>query len=209
VRRYWVYLKYVLKHKYFVFQAGRELHVPLLRLILHDWDKFLPDEFFPYAEFFYAPDGTGQRNQTDLQRKRFSVAWQKHQQRNSHHWQWHLTLADDGMFVRKSRYLINDDGTVFYVYPKSLVGPMVTPPMQIPIFVSHPIPDVDLREMLADWKGAGRAVGKPDTAVWYFDKARQDVFKRFLHPSTRQWLDERIDPEWSNFAQIVEKHRYE
>lgn len=57
MKRHFAYLKYVLRHKYFVFREGLKLGVPILSLILHDWDKFLPDEWFPYARTFYAPDG--------------------------------------------------------------------------------------------------------------------------------------------------------
>ena len=39
-------------------------------------------------------------------------------------------------------------------------------------------------EMLADWRGAGRALGKPDTTGWYH--ANKD--KMHLHPETRVWL---------------------
>ena len=41
------------------------------------------------------------------------------------------------------------------------------------------------REMLADWIGAGRAQGKPDTKAWY--EANKD--KMQLHPETRKWIE--------------------
>lgn len=39
--------------------------------------------------------------------------------------------------------------------------------------------------MIADWKGAGRALGFPDTLAWYI-KNRD---KMMLAPTTRDWVD--------------------
>jgi len=57
MRAYISYLKYILRHKWFVFWEACKLGIPWLGLI-HDWHKFLPDEFFPYARYFYNPDGS-------------------------------------------------------------------------------------------------------------------------------------------------------
>ena len=50
------------------------------------------------------------------------------------------------------------------------------------------MPDKYRREMLADWRGAGRAQGTPDTRAWYI-KHYHDII---LHEDTRQWLDEQL-----------------
>ncbi len=42
-------LRYWLRHKWFVFIECCNLGVPLWIAILHDWDKLLSDEWFPYA----------------------------------------------------------------------------------------------------------------------------------------------------------------
>lgn len=80
------YLSYVLRHKWFVLLAGRKLGVPLIQLLLHDWSKFLPSEWFPYARYFYA-SGT---------KAPFDVAWNHHQKRNPHHWQYWVLKPDQG-----------------------------------------------------------------------------------------------------------------
>lgn len=49
--------------------------------------------------------------------------------------------------------------------------------------------DVYRREMLADWKGAGRALGFPDTRAWYM--ARRVTIR--LHPETRKWVEEKLN----------------
>jgi hypothetical protein len=80
------YLKYVLKHKYYVLVYGLKLGVPIYQLIIHDWTKFLPIEWFPYVNYFY-----GEKNQYT-----FDMAWNHHQKRNPHHWQYWLLYRDDG-----------------------------------------------------------------------------------------------------------------
>ncbi len=158
MKRHWQYFKYVVRHKWYVLLAGLKLSVPIWILIFHDWDKFLPDEFIPYARFFYGPDGsTWDRSNgykpTDTGDPAFDYAWFLHQKRNKHHWQYWL--------------LPEDDGGMKYI----------------------PMPDVYRREMLADWRGAGRALGFPDTAAWY--KSNRDNMQ--LHPETRQWIENQLE----------------
>lgn len=198
MKRYLAYLKYVLRHKWFVLIAGVELGVPLWRLILHDWDKFLPDEFLPYARAFYAPDGSRWYKPTTA----FDWAWMKHQHRNKHHWQYWLDV--NGQHLPDTSILVMDSGEVFQCVKTDyrMIEQNLTGRLH---FRTHPIPEDHLLEMLADWRGAGQALGKPNTGEWYFDAVRQQIFARYLHPSVRQWLDDRIDPEWSKIAGIVEK----
>ena len=61
------YLRYVLRHKWYVLRAGLMIHNPLgadwreayvmlkwiVRLVIHDWSKFLPSEWRAYAAYFY------------------------------------------------------------------------------------------------------------------------------------------------------------
>ena len=150
------YLSYVVRHKWFVFLAGLNLGVPVLRLIFHDWTKFLPCEWFPYVRFFYGNGRTreslGSYSADDIQDGDFELAWNHHQKHNDHHWQYWIRLGDDG--------------TILYI----------------------PMPDVCRREMLADWRGAGRALGKPDTGSWY--RANADKMK--LHKQTRDWIEAQL-----------------
>ncbi len=148
MRRYWGYLKNLLRHKYFVYQAGRELGLPMLRLIIHDWDKFGPQMFIAYACAFFRPDGTKQYVETEA----FERTWNRHQKVSKHHWQAWVLMEDSGAIkVLK-------------------------------------MPDMDMREMLADWRGAGRAYGNPDTAGWY-EKTKH---ARKLHPETQAWIEAQL-----------------
>jgi len=52
------YLKTVLRHKYYVYQACRLLGVPWWIAVVHDWRKFFPRQWFPYVKIFHNPDGS-------------------------------------------------------------------------------------------------------------------------------------------------------
>lgn len=94
--KYTKYLKYLIKHKWFVmiecFKVGL-----YWRGIVHDMSKFLPNEFFPYTKFFYGGMTIDKKciTTTDIEIA-FNLAWLKHQKRNKHHWQWWILLGDDG-----------------------------------------------------------------------------------------------------------------
>ena len=50
----------------------------IIRGLLHDNSKFLPDEFFPYAKHFY------KKKDSEM----FLKSFRKHASRNDHHWQY-------------------------------------------------------------------------------------------------------------------------
>ena len=186
MRRYWQYLKYVCRHKYHVFRACLALGVPLWIAIFHDWDKFLPDEFLPYARTFYAPDGTKQY----VEGVDFARAWMKHQHRNKHHWQYWLNC--DGIPLPKRRNIIVwDRGIAQMIYSQFHDGKtewVLCDVEDYHIEIREPMPDVYRREMLADWRGAGLALGFPDTAGWYV-KNRDNIK---LHSETRAWIEQQL-----------------
>jgi len=79
MKKYWVYLKYVLEHKKNVFieccKAGLLVHA-----FTHDLSKFCLTEFIGFANY----DFNGENSKVDTQR--FNKAWQHHKDRNKHHW---------------------------------------------------------------------------------------------------------------------------
>lgn len=193
MRRHWQYLKYVLRHKWFVFKACLQLGVPLWIALLHDWDKFLPDEWFPYARTFYAPDGTKQYDESVY----FARAWMKHQHRNRHHWQYWLFLEPDAHDTGRfplwwlGNILVWDRGTAQKVVKFYRIGQFEDYRLEdLPdaVITPDPMPDVYRREMLADWRGAGLANGFSDTAGWY----AKNKDKMILHPQTRAWIEEQL-----------------
>ena len=57
MKRNIAYLKYVLRHKWFVFLACVKLKVPLYLAIFHDFSKFGFVEFDNYAKTFFDKNG--------------------------------------------------------------------------------------------------------------------------------------------------------
>jgi hypothetical protein len=129
--------------------------------LVHDWSKFRPSEFLPYARYFYGdyplyselPAGlkyilTG-RFREDVERE-FDHAWLLHQKRNRHHWQ-------------------------FWILPTDEEGTKVMP-----------VPMKYVREMLADWTGASKAQGHDgDIRRWWFENHQ----KIQIHGEAYRWLD--------------------
>jgi hypothetical protein len=145
---HWSYLKYLARHKGYVFWACLGMEVPLHRAIMHDWTKFLPSEWVPYAKYFYG------NYRTPLIEESFDIAWNYHQKRNDHHWQYYVLLRDDGTTE------------------------------------ALPMPNRALREMVADWIGAGLAItGKIEVNQWY----QRNKGKINLHDETRTIVEQLLN----------------
>lgn len=157
MRAHLAYLGYVMRHKWFVFQACLKWNVPMWRAVVHDWTKFTPTEWSPYVHSFYNADGSKKNPKTEnttLEVSKlgdaFRAAWNSHQKHNPHHWQYWV--------------LINDEDGIM--------------PLEMP--------ETYLREMLADWEGAGKAItGKADPAGWY----RRNKEKFIMHDKTRELVE--------------------
>ena len=143
------YLSYLIRHKAYVFRAGLALGVSWWRLIKHDWSKFLPCEWFPYADWFYGPLHLESYDAGACEAA-FDVAWNHHQKANDHHWQYWLLHRDDGTLQ----------------------------PLPMPFAV--------VLEMVADWIGAGAALGAHDTNGWY----QANYHNLQLHPQTREMVED-------------------
>lgn len=167
------YLKYVLRHKFYVFVECLKLGVPIWIALLHDWDKFLPDEWFPYVHCFYAPDGSKQYKESTA----FTRAWMHHQHRNKHHWQYWLNADVTPLY--RTNILVWDRGTASIVIDYGVYD------WRGEISVREEMPDVYRREMLADWRGAGRALGFSDTLAWY----KKNFSNIKMGRLTRSWIE--------------------
>jgi len=86
MNKYIKYFKYIVKHKWYVMLECFKFGL-FYRGIIHDFSKFLPSEFFPYANYFY-----GDKKTKDIKNK-FNVAVDLHYKRNKHHWQY--WIVDD------------------------------------------------------------------------------------------------------------------
>lgn len=88
-------LRYILRHKYFVLRAGLRLGVPLWRLVIHDWSKFLPCEWVPYANRFFMHAVGPRKMHEPGAHPVFDLAWLHHLHLNRHHFQWWITIGTD------------------------------------------------------------------------------------------------------------------
>lgn len=163
--KHWQYLKYVIRHKWHVFDACQRRNL-FWRGLVHDLSKFRWSEWKWYAEYFYGNKRQGEGNNAISDfgcceaapwgyyvKDNFNLSWLKHQHRNPHHWQYWLLQNDE-------------DG----YYPL-------------------PMPKKYATEMLCDWIGAGIAItGKRDISEWY----EKNKSAMRLHPDTYAWIEHEI-----------------
>ena len=99
MKAHWVYFKYVVRHKWYVFLECCKLGIPWLGII-HDWHKFTPAEWFPYVHYFYTEDGSEKQIRDKSGHfksdRNFDVAWHHHQKLGRHHHQYWLLFRDSG-----------------------------------------------------------------------------------------------------------------
>jgi hypothetical protein len=159
MNKYLKYLSYVIRHKWYVFKACLRWGL-IWRGLVHDLSKFLPSEIVPYANWFRGEYGLSFS-------PTLSDALTKHAI-------WKLDLHyeckrafDEAWLFHQHRnphhwqywLLRKDDGSL----------------------QAMEMPDIYVIEMVADWVGAGTALGKPDTWAWW--KANEE--KIHLHLNTK------------------------
>ena len=88
MRKYWIYLIYILAHKWQVFKECFKCGL-YWQGITHDLSKFRFEEFVGYANYFY-----GTKTEDDI--RNMDYAWLSHQRRNRHHFQWWVMMEDEG-----------------------------------------------------------------------------------------------------------------
>lgn len=171
MKKHLLYANYLLRHKWFVFQAGRKIGVNWFRLLKHDFSKFLPSEWIPYTNFFYGAyppwsevsdgqKGAGYPFELSLEywTNKFAFAWNLHQKRNKHHWQ--------------AWVLLNDSGSV----------------------EALEMPTKYIYEMVADWAGAGRAItGQWEVGKWYRDNEHKMRLNQYTKIQVEAILREHFD----------------
>lgn len=123
--------------------------------IVHDWSKFLPSEWFPYVNYFYGPSDRPRRDKSGYYKPTDTGD----------------TAFDFAWLLHQKR---NKHHWQWWTLPEDGGGLKVLP-----------MSDRHRREMLADWRGAGRAQGTPNTRAWY-EKNKE---KMQLHPETRFWVE--------------------
>lgn len=157
MKKHLLYLSYVLRHKWYVLVECIKVGL-WWRGLVHDLSKFLPSEWSPYVCSFYGRWSYNDRPQ--WLSDNFNVAWIKHQHRNSHHWQYWVLIGD--VLSPLEGYDPKDNSQCL------------------------PMPDRCRREMIADWRGAGRAQGLGDNTLTWYAKNRDNMR---LHLETRRLVE--------------------
>jgi len=158
--KYCQYLWGLSRHKWFVMLECFRLGLYWIG-ITHDISKLLPSEFMPYMEHFYGSKiGIGRgRNETG-----------------------YFKPTDTGDAAFDFAWLLhlkrNKHHWQYWCLPDNEGGLKILE-----------MPSKYRKEMLADWRGAGRAQGTPDTKKWY-DANRH---KMSLGIETRRWIEAQIN----------------
>lgn len=95
---WFAYFWYLIKHKYFVCVACFTFGL-YWRGLFHDMSKFRPSEFFPYADYFFGKErrGGGYEPKPPYSASlSYDIAWTLHKHRNEHHWQYWVSINDNG-----------------------------------------------------------------------------------------------------------------
>lgn len=162
MKKHLQYAKYIFKHKWYVmlecFKEGL-----IWRGLMHDLSKFLPNEWIPYANFFYnnnPRDKTGYYKPTDTGDKAFDFAWLLHQKRNRHHWQWWILPEDEG-------------GAKVLEIPEPYLTEMIC-------------------DWIGAGKAQGHSSPKNDPYFETRDWWKANNYKMFFHPETEKEIDRRL-----------------
>lgn len=214
---HWRYFKYVMRHKWFVLVASFRIGGSIFRAIIHDLSKFMPSEWFAYADYFYGGSWPARnsihgdmrnlpiKTAEDVQ-EAFDIAWLVHQRRNRHHWQWWV-LHEDNPDI--SRYLVQENGQCYspiMLYDDRKKRVVAEFPFQdgsweesqkaylaAKAHARHlctkvlSMPRIYVYEMVADWMGAGRAITGKWDCAAWYKKNRDKIQ---LHPDTRKLVEQ-------------------
>lgn len=132
------------------------------RGIVHDLSKLLPGEFIPYARYFYGREDTIRRDKTGYYKPTDTGD----------------KAFDFAWLLHQKR---NKHHWQWWILPEDEGGVKVLP-----------MPEVYRKEMICDWKGAGKAQGKKgpnECREWY----QVNKTKMQLHPETRKWIEQKLE----------------
>lgn len=97
---YWKHFKTIVKHKYYVFIACSKCGITW-RGIKHDMSKFSPKEFISSSRYF---QGTSSPINAEKIKNGYSIAWQNHKGRNTHHYHYWIDVEDGEVIALKMPY---------------------------------------------------------------------------------------------------------
>jgi hypothetical protein len=157
-------LSYIFRHKWFTMLECWKMGL-YWRGVVHDLSKLTPSEFSAYAQFFWNADGSNKqiRDKTGYYKPidTGNEAFDLawlHHQARNDH-HWQYWCVPD-----------NEDQT------KGVQ------------FKTYQMPEKVWKEMICDWRGAGRAQKSTSVIGWY----EKNKDKMVLHPETRKKIEEEL-----------------
>lgn len=170
------YLSYVVRHKWFVLLAGLKTGAPLWRLVIHDWSKFTPAEWGPYVANFYGRSATDVAH--DWYQREVSTARANSgfgQIGDGHH---QAIMAEEQrrkQIIIEARTLAFDRAWLHHQHANPHHWQHWILREDSGALKLLPMPEHFIREMVADWMGAGRAItGRWEAGEWY-DRNRETI----------------------------------
>lgn len=147
---------YTMRHKWFVFLECCKLGIPIQGL-LHDLSKFTPVEFFAYSFHFFNKDGSkrGIKDKTGS---------------------YNPMQTDNEQF--KLAWFHHSSNNKHHWHYWVCVNENAE-------YIPMKMPKKYVLEMIADWRGAGRANNTPDVLAWY----NNNKGKMLLHEETRREIE--------------------
>jgi hypothetical protein len=153
------YSSYVIRHKWYVFLECCKQGIHL-QGIIHDMSKLLPSEFIPYMYHF----GGG------IKQGRDKTGYYKPTDTGD-------LKFDYAWFLHQKR---NAHHWQYWCFPKDADDNSALKILEMPLKYR--------KEMVADWRGAGRAQGTPNVLNWY----TKNRHKIILGPKTREWVEKEL-----------------
>jgi hypothetical protein len=135
--------------------------------LIHDLSKFRPSEFFPYSRHFHGAGAKEWRDKTGYYKPTDTGD----------------AAFDFAWFLHQKR---NAHHWQYWIFPS---GPSKDKVLQMP--------EKYIREMVADWRGAGRAQHRPDTVAWWTANKDKMVTTNY----TRRYVEYLLGLTW-----VEEKH---
>lgn len=164
--KHWKNLKYLIKHKYFVLRAGLRYRVWWHQLILHDWSKLTLKEWFGYTNKFHGSYLKQSQIESLYDPLEMNIPKSQEQVEEEFGQAWN---QHQKMNKHHWNYWVLVNG--------------------VDKIKALEMPERFVREMIADWVGAGQVInGRNDVVTWWMCNRH----KMILHPNTRELVHQLI-----------------
>jgi hypothetical protein len=174
--KHWQYSKYVLRHRWYCFIECCKLKIPF-RGLVHDLSKYRPCEWLPYAEHFYGgPHKTREEIGIDYS------GWKKHDYYGAY-----LIAMEKSKESIKENF---DKAWLFHQRINKHHWQWWILKYDDGELIKIEMPRVYAKEMVADWRAAGKAINGKDEIIEWYGKNREKIQ---IHENTRAYIEQLMD----------------